>query len=67
MIIEEGIESIARTLGLDPAQVRQENLTREGDLLHHSDKTVPEDLLMRCWEECLEQSDYWKTRYAVEL
>ena len=66
LIIEEGIESVARALGKDPALVRRENLTRQGDLLHHGNKTVPDDHLLACWEECLQQSKYWEVRKEVE-
>ena len=66
LIIEEGIESVARALGKDPALVRRENLTRRGDLLHHGSKTVPDDHLLACWEECVVQSNYWEVRKEVE-
>ena len=38
---------VVELLIIDPAAVRQVNLTRQGDLLHHSDITVPDDNLHR--------------------
>ena len=66
LIIEEGVESVAKALKKDPAIVRRENLTRKGDLLHHGSKTVPDDHLLACWDECIEQSRYWDMRKEVE-
>ena len=66
MLVEECIEHIALNTNLDPAQVRFLNLTRTGDLLHHSDIRVPDDNLYRCWQECLEMSDYYNQRAKVE-
>jgi len=66
LIIEEGIESVAKALKKDPAIVRRENLTRKGDLLHHGSKTVPDDHLLACWDECIEQSRYWDMRKEVD-
>ena len=65
LVIEDGMEAVARALGVDPALVRRQNLTRKGDLLHHSVRTVPDDHLLNCWEECLVQSDYWEVRKQV--
>ena len=66
LIIEDVIEKIALKLNLDPALVRQENLTKAGDFLHHGTKPVTEDFLIKCWDECLEQSNYFQVRKEVE-
>merc|ERR1712106_1091486 len=66
LIIEDAIDNIAYTLGMDPAFVREKNLTRKGDLLHHGTLPVNEDFLIDCWKECLEQSKYWKTKEAID-
>ena len=66
LIIEDVIENIASKLSIDPALVREKNLTRQGDFPHHGTKPVNEDFLIRCWNECLEQSNYWEVRREVE-
>lgn len=66
LIIEDVIEKIALRLNLDPALVRQENLTKVGDFLHHGTKPVTEDFLIKCWDECLEQSNYFQVRQDIE-
>jgi len=67
LIIEDAIEKIANQLDLDPAVVREKNLTKEGDLLHHGTLPVNEDFLSKCWKECMEQSKYWQTKQEIEL
>ena len=66
LIIEDVIENISKELSVDPAVVREKNLTRQGDYPHHGEKAVNEDFLIQCWNECLEQSNYWETRKQVE-
>ena len=66
LIIEDVIEKIALNLNIDPALVREQNLTKVGDFLHHGTKPVNEDFLIRCWNECLEQSNYFKVRKDIE-
>ena len=38
MIIEDVIEKIAANLSIDPALVREKNLTRQGDFPHHGSR-----------------------------
>ena len=66
LIIEDVIENIASKLSIDPALVREKNLTRQGDFPHVGSVPVNEDFLIRCWNECLEQSNYWEARRDVE-
>ena len=47
VIIEDVIEKIAAKLGVDPAIVREKNLTKLGDYPHHGTKPVNEDFLIR--------------------
>ena len=67
IIIEDVIDKIAFSLSIDPAKVREINLSREGDYPHYGTKAVNEDFLIRCWNECLEQSDYWNVKKEVDL
>ena len=66
LIIEDVIERIALSLNKDPALVREQNLTKVGDFLHHGTKPVTEDFLLRCWNECLDQSNYYQARQEIE-
>ena len=66
IIIEDVIDKIAFSLSIDPAKVREINLSREGDYPHYGTKAVNEDFLIRCWNECLEQSDYWNVKKEVD-
>ena len=66
IIIEDAIENIANVLCMDPARVREINLTREGDLLHHGTVPVNEDFLIKCWKECLDRSEYWKVKNDID-
>ena len=65
-VMEECIERIAHLTGKDPALVRRENLTREGDLLHQGEGIICDDNLLKCWEQCLDQSNYFEMRKEVE-
>jgi len=67
LIIEDAIDKIANEIKMDPAMVREKNLTKEGDILHHGTLPVNEDFLSKCWKECLDQSKYWKTKQEIEL
>jgi xanthine dehydrogenase molybdopterin-binding subunit B len=50
---------------MDPMEVRRANITRAGDLLHHGSSTVPDDNILRCFEECLVMSNYAEERKAI--
>ena len=66
LIIEDAIEKIAHSLNVDPAVVRRTNLTRENDRLHHGDFPVQDDNLLRCWNECLEKSNYFVKKSEID-
>ncbi len=65
LIVEDIIERIAHKLSMDPMEVRRANITRAGDLLHHGSSTVPDDNILRCFEECLAMSNYAEERKAI--
>ncbi len=58
LVIETVMDRIAHDLEMDPVIVREANMTREGDLLHHSDARLKGVTLETCWKTCLEQSHY---------
>ena len=39
-------------------QVREVNLTKEDDLLHHSESRMKGCTLQECWKICLKKSNY---------
>lgn len=51
LVTEAWIEHIARTLTLDPHEVRRRNLYKEGDITHFNQK-LNNCTIRRCWEEC---------------
>ena len=38
--------------------VREVNLTKEGDLLHHSESRMKGCTLLECWKVCIKKSEY---------
>ena len=65
LIVEDMIERIANYLQVDPMEVRRENISRQDDLLHYGSSTVPDDNLLRCFEECLSMSNYEEERKCI--
>ena len=64
MIAENWINDVALTLGKDPAEVREGNLFMKGDRTHYNQE-IEDETLQRCWQSCLEQSQYWKVRDEI--
>ncbi|XP_065071577.1 xanthine dehydrogenase/oxidase-like isoform X2 [Rhopilema esculentum] len=64
MIAENWINDVALTLGKDPAEVREGNLLMKGDRTYYNQE-IEDDALQRCWNGCLEQSQYWKVRDEI--
>jgi xanthine dehydrogenase/oxidase len=65
LIVEDAIERIAEFLHVDPLEVRRQNITRIGDQLHYGSSTVQDDHILRCFEECLQMSNYEEHRKAI--
>ncbi|XP_016074407.1 PREDICTED: xanthine dehydrogenase/oxidase [Miniopterus natalensis] len=65
LIAEHWMSEVAVTCGLPAEEVRQKNMYKEGDLTHFNQKlegfTVP-----RCWDQCLESSQYHARKSEVE-
>ena len=65
-VIEEIVDAIARTLGLDPLRVRQVNLYGDAPRnLTHYGQTVADNVLPQILERLLETSGYARRREAV--
>lgn len=56
---------IAATLGKSYEQIIERNLYQEGSLTHYN-QTLTYCTLSRCWNECIETSNYWKRKKDIE-
>ncbi|XP_006901194.1 PREDICTED: xanthine dehydrogenase/oxidase [Elephantulus edwardii] len=65
LIAEYWMSEVAVTCGLPAEEVRRKNMYKEGDLTHFNQK-LEGFTLPRCWDECLERSQYQKRREEVE-
>ncbi|XP_076991100.1 xanthine dehydrogenase/oxidase isoform X2 [Tamandua tetradactyla] len=65
LIAENWINDVALTCGLPAEEVRRKNMYKEGDLTHFNQK-LEGFTLPRCWEECLESSQYQARKKEVE-
>ena len=62
---ETWINDVATFLGRDPAEIREMNLYQGGELTHYNQ--VVEPGTRRCWDKCIEKSNYYKRRQEVEI
>ena len=62
---ETWINDVATFLGRDPAEIREMNMYQGGELTHYSQ--VVEPGTRRCWEKCIEKSNYYKRKKEVEI
>ncbi|XP_071963788.1 xanthine dehydrogenase/oxidase-like isoform X2 [Antedon mediterranea] len=65
MIAENWISDIARLCGISQRKVREINMYNEEDITFFNQKLVDFNL-KRCWNECLENSDYEKRQKDIE-
>ena len=56
--IESIMDRICYDLNLSPLKVREVNMSTENDLLHHGESRLKICTIKRCWQACLEQSQY---------
>ena len=61
---ETWIHDIATLLGRDPAEIRNLNLCKPGELTI-SKQVMENDGLHRCWQQCLKQSNYEEAKENV--
>ncbi|XP_069120937.1 xanthine dehydrogenase/oxidase-like [Argopecten irradians] len=62
--VEHIVQHVASHLGMPPEQVRQTNLIRQGSMTV-SRQVISDDNLMRCWTECLADSQYDQRKQEV--
>ncbi|XP_037384165.1 xanthine dehydrogenase/oxidase isoform X1 [Talpa occidentalis] len=65
LIAEYWMSEVAETCGLPAEEVRRKNMYKEGDVTHFNQKLEGFNLL-RCWDECLANSQYQARRSEVE-
>ncbi len=58
IVIEDILDRIARTLGIEPDVVRERNFYREGDAAHYGQHIKDADRIARIWEELKESSRF---------
>jgi xanthine dehydrogenase large subunit len=56
--IEDILDRIARTLGVEPHVIRERNFYREGDVTHYGQKVKDADRIARIWQELKTSSDF---------
>ncbi|MET0593140.1 MAG: xanthine dehydrogenase molybdopterin binding subunit [Polyangiaceae bacterium] len=66
VIIEDIVDRVARTVGIDPKEVRERNFYRPGDRTHYGQAVHGADRIARIAIELGEESDYAGRRAAIE-
>lgn len=64
--METILDRVAHELKMSPLAIKEVNMTKENDLLHHSQKRVKGCNLQRCWEECIKKSNYDEKLASIE-
>lgn len=59
------IRDIAKTIGKSYEEIASINLYKEGDLTHYN-QSLEYCTLSRCWQECIDSSNYWQRKKLVE-
>lgn len=65
-IAETWIEHIAKSLDVPAKQVREKNMYNEGETTHFNQPLIQCNI-KRCWEECIERSDYYNRRKDIDI
>ncbi|XP_063588837.1 xanthine dehydrogenase/oxidase-like [Penaeus indicus] len=65
MFAEDIVTTVARSLKLDPCQVRERNMYQEGDSTHIN-HTLERCTIRRCWEEVIAKSDLHIRQHLVQ-
>ena len=66
IVIEDILDRMARTLGLDAHVVRERNFYREGDITHYGQPVKDATRIERVWNELKVSSDFATRRLEVE-
>lgn len=63
---EAMIRDVANSLNMSYEEVVAKNMYREGDLTHYGQR-LNHCTLNRCWNECIEYSNYWQRKNEVTI
>ncbi|KAL4238443.1 hypothetical protein ACF0H5_003151 [Mactra antiquata] len=66
MIMEQCLTDVAFALETSPVKIREVNLYQEGDRTHYG-QILKVCQIQRCWDECLQQSDYNRRKKDVDI
>ena len=61
LVTENIMDEIACELNMDPIELREKNLYKTGDRCFYTQK-LEHCTLLRCWQECKEQSQFYAQR-----
>ncbi|XP_042301126.1 aldehyde oxidase isoform X8 [Sceloporus undulatus] len=65
LVTETLITDIAVTTGLPPEKIREKNMYKTFDKTHYKQEVDPKNLI-RCWNECMKKSCFYRRKQAVE-
>lgn len=65
VVVEDILDRIARTLGIETDIVRERNFYREGDSTHYGQPVKDAERIGRIWNELKESSDFAARREAI--
>ncbi|KAL3874743.1 hypothetical protein ACJMK2_037714, partial [Sinanodonta woodiana] len=66
LITEQWLTDVAIYLQISPVQVREINMYQENDQTHFN-MPLEDCNLRKCWDECMNQSDYHRRRKEVDI
>jgi xanthine dehydrogenase large subunit len=65
LVIEDILDRIARSLGLEPDVVRERNFYRDGDATHYGQAVKDAGRIARIWDELKQSSDFGARSSAI--
>ncbi|XP_070580967.1 xanthine dehydrogenase/oxidase-like [Ptychodera flava] len=65
-VMEMIMDAMARKSGIKPEKIREINLYKEGDVDNVNQELLDIQNLRRCWDECLQRSDYYQRRLYID-
>ncbi|KAH0621628.1 hypothetical protein JD844_023150, partial [Phrynosoma platyrhinos] len=65
LVTETLITDIAVTTGLPPEKIREKNMYKTFDKTHYKQEVDPKNLI-RCWNECMTKSCFYRRKQDVE-
>jgi xanthine dehydrogenase large subunit len=66
LVIEDGLDRIARTLGLPPETIRERNFYREGHTTHYGQQVKDAHRIADIWQQLLGSSNFHQRRAEID-